>query len=298
MTRSSPTSNHKPPRVWLLAGLAIAGAAAAGVWWLALGPGPGGASGSRGSVGPGNRLNLLVITLDTTRADRLGAYGFTGIRTPAMDRLAAEGTVFERAITPAPLTLPAHTSLMTGLYPPRHGVRDNGGFFVRDETLTLAERLSDHGYRTGAFVGAYVLASRWGLNQGFETYDDAFDLGKAASGSLAAVERPGNEVADRALAWLDGAAGVPFFAWVHFYDPHSPYSPPEAYARAYPGQPYLGEVAFTDSQVGRLVAFLGAARVARSDRGRGGWRPRREPRRARRGQRTGSSSTTPPLACR
>jgi arylsulfatase A-like enzyme/Tfp pilus assembly protein PilF len=235
--------------------IAIVGAVAAGLWRQGRGPEPGGAS-SRGAGDPGNRLNLLVITLDTTRADRLGAYGYTGIKTPAMDRLAAEGTVFERAITPAPLTLPAHTSLMTGLYPPRHGVRDNGGFFVQDDTLTLAEQLRDSGYRTGAFVGAYVLASRWGLNQGFETYDDEFDLAKAASGSLGAVERPGNEVADRALAWLEGAAGAPFFAWVHFYDPHSPYRPPDAYGRAYPGQPYLGEIAFTDSQVGRLVEFL------------------------------------------
>lgn len=255
MTRRSPTSNRKPPRVWLILAIAMVGAAAAGLWWQGRGPEPGVAS-QRGAGDPGNRLNLLVITLDTTRADRLGAYGYPGIKTPALDRLAAEGTVFERAITSAPLTLPAHTSLMTGLYPPRHGVRDNGGFFVRDETQTLAEQLRDHGYRTGAFVGAYVLASRWGLNQGFETYDDEFDLAKAASGSLGAVERPGDEVADRALAWLAGSAGAPFFAWVHFYDPHSPYRPPDAFARAYPGQPYLGEIAFTDNQVGRLVAFL------------------------------------------
>jgi arylsulfatase A-like enzyme/Tfp pilus assembly protein PilF len=255
MTSRSP-SNRKGPRVWLALGIALAGTAAAGLWWQARSPESGGVSSGPIAGESGNRLNLLVVTLDTTRADRLGAYGYSGIKTPAMDRLAAEGTVFERAITAAPLTLPAHTTLMTGLYPPRHGVRDNGGFFVRDETLTLAERLRDRGYRTGAFVGAYVLASRWGLNQGFETYDDEFDLGKGASGSAAAVERPGNEVTDRALAWLAGAAATPFFAWVHFYDPHSPYRPPEAYARAYPGQPYLGEIAFTDSQVGRLMAFL------------------------------------------
>ncbi len=180
-----------------IAVLAIVAAGAGVSWWGKVSgvPSIGGLVGSR-PVQP----NVLLITLDTTRADRLGAYGYERIQTPVIDRLAAEGVLFERAITAAPLTLPAHTSIMTGLYPPRHGVRDNGGFFVRDETVTLAERLREQGYRTGAFVGAYVLDSRWGLNQGFDTYDDEFDLAKFDSPSLASVERPGNEVTDRALA--------------------------------------------------------------------------------------------------
>lgn len=228
-------------------------AAGTGIVWLARAPRVvGSLVGARA-----DHPNLLLITLDTTRADRLGAYGYAGVQTPVIDRLAADGVLFERAITAAPLTLPAHTSIMTGLYPPRHGVRDNGGFFVRDETVTLAERLRDQGYRTGAFVGAYVLDSRWGLNQGFDTYADDFDLAKFESPALATVERPANEVADRALAWLGaGTSAAPFFAWVHFYDPHSPYRAPEPYGSTYARQPYLGEIAFTDAQVGRLVAFL------------------------------------------
>jgi choline-sulfatase len=201
-------------------------------------------------------LNLLVISLDTTRADRLRAYGFQEIETPALDRLASEGVLFQQAATAAPLTLPAHTTIFTSRVPPEHGVRDNGGFFVDASETTLAETLQARGFRTGAFVGAYVLDSKWGLDQGFETYFDDFDLTKYRAISLGAIQRPANEVVDKALEWLAGVAGQRFFGWVHLYDPHTPYEPPEPFKSRYPGRPYLGEIAFTDSQVGRLVDFL------------------------------------------
>jgi choline-sulfatase len=201
-------------------------------------------------------LNLLIVTLDTTRADRIHAYGFDGIETPNLDRLAREGILFEQAVSPAPLTLPAHSSIFTGTFPPAHGVRDNGGFFLDDRQTTLAERLQARGFVTGGFVGAYVLDHKWGIAQGFQTYFDDFDLSKYQSLSLGSVDRPGNEVADKALSWLESVGSKRFFGWVHFYDAHSPYDPPEPYKSRYAGRPYVGEIAFVDSQVGRLLAYL------------------------------------------
>jgi len=203
-------------------------------------------------------LNLLIVTLDTTRADRIHAYGFDGIETPNLDRLAREGILFEEAVSPAPLTLPAHSSIFTGTFPPEHGVRDNGGFFLDDRQTTMAERLQVHGFVTGGFVGAYVLDHKWGIAQGFQTYFDDFDLSKYQSLSLGSVDRPGNEVADKALSWLESVGSKRFFGWVHFYDAHSPYDPPEPYKSRYAGRPYLGEIAFVDSQVGRLLGYLDA----------------------------------------
>src|SRR5262245_12285141 len=208
-------------------------------------------------VQPGD-LNLLLITLDTTRADRLGAYGWPASATPALDRIGRDGVLFDRAVAPAPLTLPAHASLFTGDYPPHHGVRDNGGFFLDERETTLAERLKARGLKTGGFVGSYVLDRTWGIGQGFDTYFDNFDLSKFDTPSLGEVERPANEVADRALGWLETVRSSRFFGWVHFYDPHSPYTPPEPYRTRFADRPYLGEIAFVDSQVGRIVAFLEA----------------------------------------
>jgi arylsulfatase A-like enzyme/Tfp pilus assembly protein PilF len=201
-------------------------------------------------------LNLLVVTLDTTRADAMGAYGAPDAATPAFDRIARDGVLFERAITAAPLTLPAHASLFTARYPPAHGVRDNGGFVLDEKETTLAERLRARGFRTGGFVGAFVLDRRWGIAQGFDTYVDAFDASKAGSPVAADLERRGDQVADRALAWLETAASSRFFAWVHFYDAHTPYDPPEPYRSRFASRPYAGEVAFVDAQVQRLVGFL------------------------------------------
>ena len=201
-------------------------------------------------------LSVLLITLDTTRADRIGAYGFADIETPHMDRLAAEGVLFEQAEAVAPLTLPAHSSIFTGEFPPAHGVRDNGGFYLGDEHVVLAEILRDEGLRTGGFVGAFVLDAKWGIAQGFDHYFDDFDLGDTVRMALNEIERPAGEVTDAALAWLDEAPEARFFSWVHYYDPHSPYEPPEPFAERYRNRPYIGEIAYVDSQVGRLLAWL------------------------------------------
>ncbi|HEX9189425.1 MAG TPA: sulfatase-like hydrolase/transferase [Vicinamibacteria bacterium] len=206
-------------------------------------------------------VNVVVVTLDTLRADRLGCYGFARVETPHIDALAAEGVLFEQATSTVPLTLPSHASIFTGLIPPSHGVRDNGGFFVEEKTTTLAERLKEGGYATGAFVGAWVLDSRWGLGQGFDHYGDRFDLSKYKVVNLGTVQKKGDEVMDLALEWLEGVKAVKFFAWVHLYDPHTPYEPPEPFASRYPGQKYVGEVAYTDRVVGRLTAWLKQAGV-------------------------------------
>ncbi|MXX74150.1 MAG: sulfatase-like hydrolase/transferase [Holophagales bacterium] len=206
-------------------------------------------------VGPGD-LSLLLITLDTTRADRIGAYGFADIETPHMDRLAAEGVLFEQAEAVAPLTLPAHSSIFTGQFPPAHGVRDNGAFYLGDEHVVLAEILRDEGWRTGGFVGAFVLDAKWGIAQGFDHYFDDFDLSDTVRLALNEIERPAGEVTDAALTWLDEAPEARFFSWVHFYDPHSPYEPPEPFAGRYRNRPYIGEIAYVDSQVGRLLDWL------------------------------------------
>ena len=199
---------------------------------------------------------MVVVTLDTLRADRLGCYGFRGVETPNVDAVAAEGVVFEQATSTVPLTLPSHSSIFTGLIPPHHGVRDNGGFFLDASKTTLAERLKEGGFTTGAFVGAWVLDSRWGLDQGFDVYSDKFDLSKYKVVNLGSVQKTGDEVMDLALAWLEGVKDRKFFAWVHLYDPHTPYEPPEPFASRYPKTPYLGEIAYTDHVVGRLVAWL------------------------------------------
>ncbi|OGD21191.1 MAG: hypothetical protein A2W03_10465 [Candidatus Aminicenantes bacterium RBG_16_63_16] len=204
--------------------------------------------------------NVILITLDTTRADRLGCYGYGGARTPNLDALAARGILFEQAATSSPLTLPAHCSIMTGMYPTYHGVRINGNAALSEEQTTIAEVLSKQGYTCGAFIGAFVLDGRWGLNQGFQHYDDQFDLKKYKHLDLGAIQRPGNLVMDAALGWLDGQKGNPFFAWIHLYDPHTPYEPPEPYrsefGRGGLAGLYDGEIAFMDEQIGRCVTWL------------------------------------------
>ncbi|HVQ29271.1 MAG TPA: sulfatase-like hydrolase/transferase, partial [Vicinamibacteria bacterium] len=204
------------------------------------------------------RANVVVISIDTLRRDHLAPYG-AALETAAASRLAREGVVFERAVSHVPLTLPSHSSIFTGLYPPHHGVRDNGGFVLPPGTATLAKRLHDQGYETGGFVGSYVLAKRWGIDQGHETYDDSFDYTGLESRSLTEVERSGERVMDRALAWLEKKArgSRPFYLWVHLYDPHEPYAPPEAYRRRAPTA-YAGEVLYADAQVERLLAALDA----------------------------------------
>jgi choline-sulfatase len=204
--------------------------------------------------------NLLVVSLDTLRADRLGSYGYAGAQTPRLDALAQSGLRFEKATTVVPLTLPAHSSLLTGTFPAWHGVRDNGGFYLDDEQITLAEVLRDKGYRTGGFVASFVLDRRWGIAQGFERYFDEFDLERFKDQpSMDAIQRPGGEVVDKALEWLGADRDKPFFAWVHLYDPHTPYEAPEPYRARFPRTlhgAYDAEIAYTDSQVGRLLDAL------------------------------------------
>jgi len=202
-----------------------------------------------------HNANVLLITLDTTRADHLGCYGYSAAQTPNLDVLARDAALFESCITPTAYTLPSHSSIMTGLYPPSHGVRINGEAALSDSNTTLAERLAAKGYRTGAFVGAFVLDGRWGLSQGFQNYDDHFKIGADQRLDLARVQRPGNEVVDVALKWLDQPSTQPFFAWVHLYDAHGPYEPPEPF-RSRLKSPYDGEISFADSQVGRLLDWL------------------------------------------
>jgi len=210
--------------------------------------------------------NVLLVTLDTTRADRVGCYGYPEADTPALDALADDGVLFEHCVTPTGYTLPSHASIMTGFYPPYHGVRLNGGAALADAHMTLAERLTDNGYRSGAFVGAFVLDQRWGLGQGFEHYDDDFEVDQDQRLGLAGVQRPADQVVDAAIDWLEQGDDAPFFAWVHLYDPHTPYQPPEPYRSRFghggKSSLYDGEIAFADSQVGRLLEWLDARGVA------------------------------------
>jgi arylsulfatase A-like enzyme len=198
-------------------------------------------------------LNVVVITLDTTRADHLGAYGFQSIATPNIDWLAEEGVRFEAALTAVPLTVPAHASLYTGRFPFHHGVRDNDSELGREET-TLAEILRQRGYQTGAFVGAYVLAASRGLNQGFDVYRD--DFGSSSELSPSGLRRAADQVADDAMNWVGQVGNRSFFAWLHFYDAHAPYRPVEPYQSMYGTRPYDAQIAFMDAQVGRMVEFL------------------------------------------
>ena len=204
--------------------------------------------------------NVILLTLDTLRADHLACYGYPDVRTPNLDSLARRGVLFEQAVTNSPLTLPAHCSILTGMYPTYHGVRINGNTALNDEQMTIAEVLSAQDYQCGAFIGAFVLDGRWGLKQGFQHYDDQFDLKKYKHIDLGAVQRPGNEVIDAALDWLDEQKSTPFFAWIHLYDPHTPYEPPEPYLSEYGPRGlaglYDGEIAFMDEQIGRCLSWL------------------------------------------
>ncbi len=219
-----------------------------------------------GGVDPIRPLNVVVVTLDTLSARHLSPYGSERIRTPAFERVAAEGVLFEQATASVPLTLPSHATMFTGTHPMFHGVRDNGGYPVPDSAETLAETLAAAGYRTGGFIGAFVLDSRWGLDQGFERYFDDFDFGEFESFGLDTVQRPGNEVLDAALDWMGQVREERFFAWIHFYDPHWPYEPPEPWRSRvgdYREARYDSEVLFTDFLVGRLLDWLDANALVR-----------------------------------
>lgn len=211
------------------------------------------------SARPPSDFNLILVTLDTTRADRIGAFGGDRVPTPTLDRLAREGTIARDATAQVPLTLPSHATLLTGRYPDAHGVRHNGIYRLRDEELTLAEHLRAAGFATAAFVGAYVLNRGFGTEQGFDTYDD-IDVNRFAGGrdQVFEAQRTADEVNARVIAWLDAhAASGRFFAWVHYYDPHDPYDPPEKPGRTLAGTGYEREISYVDACLGDLVKHLG-----------------------------------------
>jgi arylsulfatase A-like enzyme/Tfp pilus assembly protein PilF len=201
------------------------------------------------------RPSVLLITIDTLRADRLGAYGYRQIETPAMDALAREGVLFERAIAQVPLTWPSHVVMLTGTYPFHNGVQDFTGQPLAEKFRTLAESFRANGYATGAVVSSFVLDRSWGLARGFDFYYDEFAGLGAGEKDLGLVDRRAEESVSRALAWL-GEQQQPYFFWLHLFDPHSPYDAPEPFRTRYGERPYDGEVAYVDSQLARVFDWL------------------------------------------
>lgn len=198
---------------------------------------------------------VLLVTLDTTRADAVGFAGAADARTPVLDRLAALGVHYETAVSPAPLTLPSHATLLTGVDPPVHGVRSNGGEVLGTTLPTVASVLAEKGWDTAAVVGSRVLDRRFGLDRGYAVYDDSMTAERI--GRHGYPERDARAVTDAALGWLQAREpGSPFFLWVHYYDPHAPYDPPEGFGGPSERAAYLGEVSFVDGQIGRLVRAL------------------------------------------
>jgi arylsulfatase A-like enzyme/tetratricopeptide (TPR) repeat protein len=200
--------------------------------------------------------NVLIITVDTLRADRVGCYGYSGGLTPNVDALAKDAIVFERSVAQVPLTWPSHAAIFTGTYPFSNGVQDFTGQPLSDRFRTLAESLKDHGYLTGAVVSSFVLDRSWGLARGFDSYDDAFAGQEFLERNLGLVERRAEESVNHAISWLETHSNQPFFLWLHLYDPHSPYNPPEPFRTQYANQLYEGEIAYADSQLGRFFAWL------------------------------------------
>ena len=209
-----------------------------------------------------DELSVIVVTLDTTRADRIGAFGGPDGLSPHIDRLAREGVVAAEAVTQVPLTLPAHASLFTGRYPASHGVRHNGIFRLRDEEETLAEHLKGAGLETAGFVAAFVLNRGFGVEQGFGTFDDVpIDRFAGGRDQIFEAERTGDEVNAAVFKWLAGRRGGRFFLWVHYYDPHEPYAPPERPGRTLAGTGYDREISYMDACLGDLVARLRADKI-------------------------------------
>lgn len=230
------------------------------------------------AAGAAKGFNVLLVTFDTVRADALGCYGEKNIRTPTIDALAARGVRFQRALAPTPITLPSHSTLMTGLDPLSHGVRNNGTFQLAAEHTTLAERLAAVGYDTAAIVASFVLDARYGMAQGFAQYDDDVHVDGVAAGEGHFRERKAAQVTERALSWL-GARDTtrPFFLWTHYFDAHAPHQAPAPFALtgadADPSAPfsyelyrkrYLAEIAYADSELGRLLRGLGDEQLART----------------------------------
>ncbi len=242
-----PVTRSGGRRGWPLAVIASLVVIAAAVWFFVAGPGRG------GRLPDGASFNILLLTLDTTRADHLGCYGLASAKTPALDGLARDGVRFSRAYCPAPLTLPSHASILSGLYPASHGVRNNGRE-LPSTVKTLAEILKGHDYATAAFVSSFSVDSRFGIGRGFDVYDDTFQVGSPLKGVNA--ERRAEETFARFSRWLDNNATSRFFAWVHYYDPHLPYDPPSPYREEFAGRLYDGEIAYMDRYVGAVLDRL------------------------------------------
>ncbi|MGB5815806.1 MAG: sulfatase-like hydrolase/transferase, partial [Thermoanaerobaculia bacterium] len=263
MADPDPTGRRLRPPTWVVVG-AVALALAVGLYWVLRRPPREDAAKplsieaawqtALGDLAPAE-INVILVTIDTLRADRLSSYGNPVPLTPNIDAIAGEGTRFTNAASTVPFTLPSHSSIMTGTYPPYHGVRENVGYTLDDSIPTLAEWLGDRGYTTAGFVSAFVLDSRWGIARGFDTYHDDFDLDEM-KGNLASVQRDGRESIAEALRWLDGEPKSPFLLWLHLFDPHDPYTPPEPFRSQYPRRPYDAEVAYTDSLIGELRLSL------------------------------------------
>ncbi|MGH9703963.1 MAG: sulfatase-like hydrolase/transferase [Candidatus Acidiferrales bacterium] len=204
-----------------------------------------------------NPPDIILITVDTLRADHVGCYGSKNAATPGMDSLAHDGVLFEQAISQVPLTWPSHAAILTGTYPFANGVQDFTGQPLSNKFRTLAESLKARGYATGAVVSSFVLDRSWGLARGFDSYDDAFS-GESfvKQRDVALVERRAKESVDHALAWLEHPRSQPYFFWLHLYDPHSPYDAPEPFRTRYRSHPYDGEIAYVDSQLVRLISWL------------------------------------------
>ena len=213
---------------------------------------------TRGGTGPFEGAPVVLVSIDTLRSDRVGCYGYAKAATPTLDALAREGVLFTDAFSHCPLTLPAHVSLFTGLLPPTHGVRDNLGFTLDPKHRTLARRFQEQGYATGGAVSAYVLRGSTGIADGFSLWDDTFETRSGAE-AIGDLQRDG-AVATEALAhWVEAQGGRRFFAFLHLYEPHSPYTPPAKHGHH--ADPYDGEVAYADELVGRLLARLRSAGV-------------------------------------
>jgi choline-sulfatase len=208
------------------------------------------------AVSTSRRPNLVLVTIDTLRPDHLHCYGYDQIQTPNIDSLASQGLRFTQAFTPIPITLPSHSVMLTGTYPMTSGMHDFSGNVLSQSQPTLATVLKGQGYDTGAVIAAAVLDRRFGLNRGFDFYYDHFDFSRLAETNLDLMERPASQVVDQALTWLAKPRTKPFFLWMHLYDPHHPYKPPAPFNEMYKANLYDGEIAYADSQLGRLLDHL------------------------------------------
>ena len=231
----------KLPKLALIIFVVLAVAIAVGISFLRFGSG-------------GEEIrNVLLVSIDTCRSDHLSCYGYPKRTTPNIDKLAENACVFTNAVSPVPITLPAHSSMLTGVIPPAHGVRNNLGYKLGESNLTLAEILRENGFSTAAIVGGYVLDSQFGLDQGFDTYND--DFGEGFAGAIG-NERRGAEVSSSAIEWIDENRDDQFFMFLHYYDPHADYNPPEPFASKFARNPYAGEIAYVDNCIGRIIDHL------------------------------------------